>query len=156
MIISIIPADKIINHLQRVTELAERVRDLLDPYGLPSDVIADCIDGALTLWGVFDEEKFGTEEEALLGILVSGVRHYWRCSTLELIVLSGDRMREWLGELNVITDKYAADLGCLTRVLPGARLGWKRELAKFGFVESKLITLECFVGEEGRRPAATD
>lgn len=147
MIISIIPQDSIINHFDRVRELVGRCEDLLHPYGTPGDILTDCMAGQLTLWGIFDLDA----EDPLLGILVTGVRHYWRISVLELIVLAGDRMKEWLSQLNDVTERYAAELGCYDRLLPGARIGWKRELAKFGFKESKLIALECRVGQEGRQ-----
>jgi hypothetical protein len=148
MLITIIPAEQIINHFNRVRELLERVRDLLQPRGLPSDILADCMSGSLTLWGVFDESKFGSDEEALLGICVTNVREYWRCNALELLVLCGDNMREWLSDLNDITINYAEDCGCSLRELHG-RKGWIRELKKFGFIESDLVMLECPIGEEG-------
>lgn len=149
MIITIIPSESIVRHLPRITELVEECRDLLHPFGTPADVVTDCIAGVLTCWGVF-EERDG-EEPYLLGALITLKRDYWRCSVLELITLSGSRMREWLPELNRITQNYAADLGCIFRIIPGGRKGWVRELAKYGWTQSSLITLECPVGQEGRR-----
>lgn len=151
MFVSIIPSEHIFNHLDRVRELIERVRDLLHPRGLPGDVLADCIAGNLVLWGVFDPERIGVEnEEPLRAIVVTNVVQYWRCKTLELIVLSGDGMKEWLDEVNEVTDRYARDAGCLIREIPGGRKAWLRVLSKYGFHESNLMHLECPVGEEGR------
>ncbi len=145
MIFSQIPADKIIYHIEKVKELMDRVKDLLHPRATPGDLIAACIGGELTLWGAFDEKLVG-EGEPLLAILVTNVRPYYRCNVLEILILSGDRMDEWLDQMNETTERYARDTNCLIREIPAGRVGWLRALKKYGFKESSLKALECDVG----------
>ena len=151
MIITIIPPLSIPNHLRRVSELMDRVSHLLWPRAKPSDIIADCINSDLVMWGVFDEGLFDGYEDALLGILVVYRRDYWRCKVLEEIVLSGYRMDEWLDELYEITDKYAEEIGCTIREIPGGRKGWLRRLSNYGYKASDLVHLECPVGQKRRQ-----
>lgn len=145
MIFSQIPADKIIFHIDKVKELMERVTDLLHPRATPGDMVAACVSGELILWGVFDEALIG-KSEPLIAILVTNVRPYYRCNVLELLVLSGDRMGEWLDQMNEVTIRYAKDTGCIIREIPAGREGWLRMLKKYGFKESNLKMLECEVG----------
>lgn len=153
MFISIIPPDKIINHVPKIKALLEEVIDLLAPRALPSDLIAAGISGEMVFWGVFDEEAIEAGEEPLVAILVTMIRPYPRCKVLELIALSGDhgQMKHYIEKLNLVTHAYALVNDCAIREIPGGRTPWARYLVKFGFKPSKLVALECPVEQEGRQ-----
>lgn len=152
MIVSIIPPNKIANHLYRIKELLSKIDDLLHPLGTHSDLIADCIAGTALLWGVFDQDKIEEGEEPLVAVLVTYKRDYWRASVLELVGLAGEpgTIWSWLRLLNNVTAAYAAATGCQSRQVPGGRKEWLRILARYGFTQSKLVTLEAPVGKKGR------
>jgi len=145
MIFSQIPANQIIHHIEKVKELMDRLGDLFAPRATPGDIVSACVCGDLTLWGAFDEELIG-KEEPLVAILVTNVRPYYRCNVLEILVLAGDRMPEWLDKMNEVTTRYAKSTNCALREIPAGRKGWLRALKKYGFEESPLTALECKVG----------
>jgi hypothetical protein len=152
MIVSIIPPNKIANHLYRIKELLSKIDDLLHPLGTHSDLIADCIAGTALLWGVFDQDKIEEGEEPLVAVLVTYRRDYWRASVLELVGLAGEpgTIWSWLSLLNKVTDTYATATGCISRQIPGGRKEWLRILARYGFTRSDLVTLEASVAKKGR------
>ena len=151
MIVSIIPSDKISNHIPRLKELLVSLDEYLQPLGTHSDLIVDGITGSAIFWGVFDQNALEEGEEPLVAVLVTYRRDYWRASVLELVGLAGTpgSMRTWIDLLNKVTLAYAKQTGCVSRHVIG-RGPWTRYLARYGFKPSELVMLECPIGEEGR------
>lgn len=148
MFLSIIPPEKIVNHVPEVMGYLKEVEYLLHPRGNASDLVSDCIAGHAVLWGVFD-----SDDNRMIAALVTKVVPFWRCKTLELIALAGEHgsMREWIAKMNLVTTAYAVANGCALRVIPAGRPEWERYLRKFGFKRTGLVTLECPVGRQELR-----
>lgn len=112
----------------RVKELIDRVLERFDFGSDDADILRQLAIGEREIWSIND----------LDGIVVVQICNLPEFSVLDIPVVSGDNMDNWLPDLIDQLIRYAKAVGC-KYIDQSGRLGWTKVLKPYGF---KVVSYE--------------
>lgn len=120
--IKYLTVDGVLAEWGRIEPLLQRVLDRFDYGSDAEDILADVINGRRIMWSINDFE----------GLAVLEICQLPKFSVLDVPLLAGDNMANWLEPLIRQLTLYAKSSGC-KYVDAFGRKGWTRQLEQFGF-----------------------
>ena len=106
----------------RIAPHLERVLARFDYGSDENDIFADAIQGHRQIWAIGDFDA----------IAVTQINRLPKFSVLDVSLLAGKGMKEWLPDLVGILTQFAEVNGC--KYMDGfGRKGWTKQLEKYGF-----------------------
>lgn len=120
--IQIFNAEQAIANWDRIEPMLARVLARFDYGSDPDDILLDVIHGRRQFWAINDLE----------GLAVVEICQLPKFSVLDIPLLVGDNMGDWLKPLIDQLTQYAKASGC--KYIDGfGRKGWTRKLEQYGF-----------------------
>ena len=123
--VSLVPA----NAVTKVWDKIEKLVDKVIPYTygrmITADVLHNLIINHYHLWII---EK----EDAIKAIAITEFMKYPRKTVLLINFISGDKLSEWVEELDRVLVKFSKETGCDFLEACG-RAGWERKVTRLGW-----------------------
>ena len=123
--VSLVPA----NAVTKVWDKIEKLVDKVIPYTygrmITADVLHNLIINHHHLWII---EK----EDTIKAIAITEFMKYPRKTVLLINFISGDKLSEWVEELDRVLVKFSKETGCDFLEACG-RAGWERKIARLGW-----------------------
>ena len=124
--VSLVPVDKITSIWKKIEPLVDKVIQYTYGRMITADVLHSLIINHYHLWVVYKEED---EIEA---IAITEFMKYPRKTVLLINFISGDKLDEWMKELDRVLVKFSKESGCDFLEACG-RSGWERKVKKIGW-----------------------
>ena len=81
--------------------------------------------------------------DPIVGVVVTEIAEYPRKKVLRVVALGGNQFDLWVGEMNDVLCKWAAEIGA--KLESTGRKGWERRLAPLGW-KAESVTVGMNVG----------
>jgi hypothetical protein len=119
--IKMVSGEAVIPHWPHVEPILQRALDRFDYGSDADDVLGDIIKGWRDLWLIGDDS-----------IAITQVNRLPKFAVLDISLLAGDRIDQWLSDLVIAFTNYAEAIGC--KYIDGfGRKGWTKKLEAYGF-----------------------
>lgn len=119
MIIEIVPTPAVSTIWDSVKDLITKTNDdVLND----NDIKGYLLKGDYTLWVAIDEET-----RKVIAAMTTEFAYYPRDKVCRVVTLAGERMKEWIGNLDMVED-WAKEQGCNYLDMYGRR-GWTKVLS---------------------------
>ena len=123
--VSLVPANAVTNVWDKIEELVDKVIPYTYGRMIAADVLHNLIINHYHLWII---EK----EDTIKAIAITEFMKYPRKTVLLINFISGDKLSEWIEELDRVLVKFSKETGCDFLEACG-RAGWERKIAKLGW-----------------------
>jgi len=123
--VSLVPANAVTNVWDKIEELVDKVIPYTYGRMIAADVLHNLIINHYHLWII---EK----EDTIKAIAITEFMKYPRKTVLLINFISGDKLSEWIEELDRVLVKFSKETGCDFLEACG-RAGWERKIARLGW-----------------------
>tara|TARA_R100001369_G_scaffold48538_2_gene75003 strand:+ start:894 stop:1328 length:435 start_codon:yes stop_codon:yes gene_type:complete len=129
--ISLVPTNEVTKIWNKVESLVDKVIPYTYGRMLTVDVLHSLIINHYHLWIIYkdDKDKWDGEVEA---IAITEFMKYPRKTVLLINFISGDKLDDWVKELDKVLVKFSKESGCDFLEACG-RSGWERKVKKIGW-----------------------
>ena len=129
--VSLVPTNKVTKVWDRIEPLVDKVIPYTYGRMLTVDVLHSLITNQYHLWIIYkdDKDKWDGEVEA---IAITEFMKYPRRTVLLINFISGDKLDDWVKELDKVLIKFSKESGCDFLEACG-RTGWERKVKKIGW-----------------------
>ena len=124
--VSLVPVDKITSIWKKIEPLVDKVIPYTYGRMITADVLHNLIINHYHLWIIYKEQD---EIEA---IAITEFMKYPRKTVLLINFISGDKLDNWMKELDRVLVKFSKESGCDFLEACG-RSGWERKVKKIGW-----------------------
>lgn len=123
--VSLVPADAVTKVWDKIEELVDKVIPYTYGRMIAADVLHNLIINHYHLWII---EK----EDTIKAIAITEFMKYPRKTVLLINFISGDKLSEWIEELDRVLVKFSKETGCDFLEACG-RAGWERKVKHIGW-----------------------
>ena len=123
--VSLVPANAVTNVWDKIEELVDKVIPYTYGRMIAADVLHNLIINHYHLWII---EK----EDTIKAIAITEFMKYPRKTVLLINFISGDKLSEWVEELDRVLVKFSKETGCDFLEACG-RAGWERKVTRLGW-----------------------
>ena len=137
--VSLVPANAVTNVWNKIEELVDKVIPYTYGRMIAADVSHNLIINHYHLWII---EK----EDTIKAIAITEFMKYPRKTVLLINFISGDKLSEWIEELDRVLVKFSKETGCDFLEACG-RTGWERKVTRLGW-KKKFTIVEKHYDDE--------
>jgi|8_EtaG_2_1085327.scaffolds.fasta_scaffold111366_2 hypothetical protein len=137
--VSLVPANAVTNVWDKIEELVDKVIPYTYGRMIAADVLHNLIINHYHLWII---EK----EDTIKAIAITEFMKYPRKTVLLINFISGDKLSEWIEELDRVLVKFSKETGCDFLEACG-RIGWERKVTRLGW-KKKFTIVEKHYDDE--------
>jgi hypothetical protein len=137
--VSLVPANAVTNVWDKIEELVDKVIPYTYGRMIAADVLHNLIINHYHLWII---EK----EDTIKAIAITEFMKYPRKTVLLINFISGDKLSEWIEELDRVLVKFSKETGCDFLEACG-RAGWERKVTRLGW-KKKFTIVEKHYDDE--------
>tara|TARA_R110000765_G_scaffold38570_5_gene84527 strand:- start:126 stop:548 length:423 start_codon:yes stop_codon:yes gene_type:complete len=137
--VSLVPADAVTKVWDKIEELVDKVIPYTYGRMIAADVLHNLIINHYHLWII---EK----EDTIKAIAITEFMKYPRKTVLLINFISGDKLSEWIEELDRVLVKFSKETGCDFLEACG-RAGWERKVTRLGW-KKKFTIVEKHYDDE--------
>jgi len=137
--VSLVPADAVTKVWDKIEELVDKVIPYTYGRMIAADVLHNLIINHYHLWII---EK----EDIIKAIAITEFMKYPRKTVLLINFISGDKLSEWIEELDRVLVKFSKETGCDFLEACG-RAGWERKVTRLGW-KKKFTIVEKHYDDE--------
>ena len=123
--VSLVPANAVTKVWDKIENLVDKVIPYTYGRMITADVLHNLIINHYHLWII---EK----EDTIKAIAITEFMKYPRKTVLLINFISGDKLSEWVEELDRVLVKFSKETGCDFLEACG-RAGWERKIARLGW-----------------------
>jgi len=137
--VSLVPANAVTKVWDKIEELVDKVIPYTYGRMIAADVLHNLIINHYHLWII---EK----EDTIKAIAITEFMKYPRKTVLLINFISGDKLSEWIEELDRVLVKFSKETGCDFLEACG-RAGWERKVTRLGW-KKKFTIVEKHYDDE--------
>ena len=137
--VSLVPANAVTKVWDKIEELVDKVIPYTYGRMIAADVLHNLIINHYHLWII---EK----EDTIKAIAITEFMKYPRKTVLLINFISGDKLSEWVEELDRVLVKFSKETGCDFLEACG-RAGWERKVTRLGW-KKKFTIVEKHYDDE--------
>ena len=137
--VSLVPANSLTKVWYKIEELVDKVIPYTYGRMIAADVLHNLIINHYHLWII---EK----EDTIKAIAITEFMKYPRKTVLLINFISGDKLSEWIEELDRVLVKFSKETGCDFLEACG-RAGWERKVTRLGW-KKKFTIVEKHYDDE--------